>query len=68
MTKAVKDMLADELALREAKHLQDLEGNPLDTEQTALFERMLREGLSHEECRAHLEARARRRAGIPAAE
>lgn len=68
MSKPIKDMLDDGQALREALHLQALEGNPLDAEQQALFDRTRREGWSDEECRAHLKARALRRAGLPAAE
>lgn len=68
MIKRGTDMLADELTLCEARHLQALEGSPLDAEQEALFERMLREGWSYEESRAHLRARALDKAGLPTTE
>lgn len=68
MSRSIKDMLADEQALREAKHLQALEGNPLDAEQEAMFDKMLREGWSDDECLAHLKERTLKRAGISAAE
>ena len=68
MTRSIKDILADEQALREVKHLQALDGNPLDAEQEAMFVDFLREGLSHEECRARITEYAMQRAGISAAE
>lgn len=68
MSNGIKDMLATEQALREAMHLQALEANPLDAEQTAMLDQMLREGWSAEKCLAHLNERALTRAGISAAE
>lgn len=68
MARSLKEQRADEQALREAKHLQALEGNPLDAEQEAMFAKMRREGWSPEKCRAYLTERALQRAGIDAAE
>ena len=68
MSNSIKDMLATEQTLREAKHLQALEANPLHAEQAAMFDQMLREGWSAEECLAHLNERALTRAGVSAAE
>ena len=48
----------------EAMHLQEIEGNPLDAGQVAMFEMFEREGWSHEQCTAYLLERARR-AAIP---
>lgn len=44
--------------LRVAMHLQEIEGNPLDTEQVAMFEMFERENWSPEQCLAHIRARA----------
>ncbi len=49
-------------ALRTAMHLQEMESNPLDAEQVALFEKFEREGWSDDERLAHLRERAARRA------
>lgn len=68
MARIPKDMLVEKANLREAKHLQALEGNPLDAEQEAMFDEMVREGLSDEECLARITERAMQRAGISAAE
>lgn len=43
----------------EAMALQEIEGNPLDAEQIAMFEMFERERWSHERRREHLLARAR---------
>ena len=37
---------------REGMHLQEIEGNPLDAEDVAMFEMFHRERWSHEKCRA----------------
>jgi hypothetical protein len=50
----------------EAMALQEIEGNPLDAEQVAMFEMFERERWSHEKCRAYLLARARDAADKPA--
>jgi hypothetical protein len=47
----------------EAMALQEIEGNPLDADDIALFEMFEREGWSHEKCRQYLLARAREDAG-----
>lgn len=52
----------------EAMHLQEIEGNPLDAAQVAMFEMFEREGWSHEQCTAYLIQRARRSAIPNAAE
>ena len=41
----------------EAMNLQEIEGNPLDTEDIAMFEMFEREGWSDEQCRAYILAR-----------
>lgn len=42
----------------EAMHLQEIESNPLDAEDIAMFEMFEREGWSHERCTAYILARA----------
>ena len=44
----------------EAMNLQEIEGNPLDTEDIAMFEMFEREGWSHGRRRAHITALARK--------
>ena len=41
----------------EAMNLQAIEGNPLDTEDVAMFEMFEREGWSDEACRAYILSR-----------
>ena len=41
----------------EAMHLQDIEGNPFDAEDIAMFEMFEREGWSDDRCRAYILAR-----------
>ena len=53
--------------LQEAVRLQEIEGNPLDAEDLALFEMFEREGWSHERRLAHLLERAERRGAIHSA-
>jgi hypothetical protein len=61
----VKDCLTPEqvAAARErrleAMHLQEIEGNPLDAEDIAMFEMFEREGWDHERRRAYILAQAR---------
>jgi hypothetical protein len=55
-------------ALKEAIHLQDMESNPLDQEQIAMFEMFEREGWSDEQCRAYIQQRILQNVGVPAAE
>jgi len=43
----------------EAMHLQEIEGNPLDGEDIAMFEMFEREGWDHERRRAYILAQAR---------
>ncbi len=52
---------ARELRL-EAMHLQEMQDNPLDAEQIAMFELFERERWSHERRIAHLAERAKARA------
>ena len=52
----------------EAMRLQEIEGNPLDAEQIAMFEMFKREGWPPERRTAYLLARARRAALSDAAE
>jgi hypothetical protein len=61
----IKDRLSPEqiAAARErrleAMHLQEIEGNPLDAEDIAMFEMFEREGWDHERRRAYILAQAR---------
>ena len=41
----------------EAMNLQDIEGNPFDAEDTAMFEMFEREGWDDDRCRAYILAR-----------
>jgi hypothetical protein len=50
----------------EAMALQEIEGNPLDAEDIAIFEMFEREGWSHEKCREYLLMHARNDAAKPA--
>ena len=50
--------------LQEAIRLHEIEGNPLDGEQIAMFEMFEREGWSDERRMKHLQERAHRRAAI----
>lgn len=45
--------------LREAMAMQEIEGNPLDAADIAMFEMFEREGWSHERRRAYIIARAK---------
>ena len=49
----------------EAMNLQEIEGNPLDAEDIAMFEMFEREGWSDERCRAYILARQPAPAGEP---
>jgi hypothetical protein len=51
-----------------AMHLQEIEGNPLDAEDIAMFEMFEREAWSHERCIAHILERAALRRAVRAAE
>lgn len=51
-----------------AMHLQEIEGNPLDAEQVAMFEMFERERWSDDRVLAHLRARAAAASGAQAAE
>ncbi len=42
----------------EAMNLQDIEGNPFDAEDVAMFEMFEREAWTHEQCRAYILAAA----------
>lgn len=52
----------------EAMRLQEIEGNPLDAEDIAMFEMFEREAWPHEKCLAYILERARRDATSEAAE
>lgn len=54
--------------LAEANHLQRIEGNPLDSEQLAMFEMFEREGWSSERRLDHIRKRALQRTIVLAAE
>lgn len=45
----------------EAMHLQEIENNPLDDEQIAMFEMFERERWTDEQCKEYLEARVKAR-------
>ena len=52
--------IAEKRQLRlEAMNLQEIEGNPLDAEDVAMFEMFEREGWNDERCRAYILAAAR---------
>ena len=53
--------------LQEAVRLQEIEGNPLDEEQIAMFHMFEREGWSDEQRLAHLRERAQRRTEVHSA-
>ena len=44
----------------EAMNLQEIEGNPFDAEDIAMFEMFERDGWTHEQRRAHITALARK--------
>lgn len=52
----------------EAAHLQAIEGNPLDSEQIAMFGMFYREGWSQDRQQAYILERARAAAAIQTAE
>ena len=52
----------------EAMHLQEIEANPLDADDIAMFEMFEREAWPHERCRAYITVQAKAKALIPAAE
>ncbi|WP_156386807.1 hypothetical protein [Aureimonas sp. Leaf454] len=56
------------ITLREAAHLQAMEGNPLDGEQIAMFEMFDREERSDEDRLQHIRDRALKRIAVAAAE
>jgi hypothetical protein len=58
--KKFKAEIAEKRSLRlEAMNLQEIEGNPLDAEDVAMFEMFEREGWSDEQRHAHIAALAR---------
>ena len=66
---SLDDAFARRKRLAGAMRLQEIEGNPLDEEQVAMFEMFERKGWSDERCLEHILERARRRAaGLDAAE
>ncbi len=68
MTTCMSDSDEIRQRTREAAHLQLIEGNPLDAEQTAMFEMFDREGFSAEQELAYVLERARGNAATQAAE
>ncbi len=62
MSKNIENKLTDEqvaeakLRRLEAMHVQEIEGNPLDAEDIAMFEMFEREKWSHEKCIAYITA------------
>ncbi len=65
MSKNFENKLTDEqvaeakLRRLEAMHMQEIEGNPLDADQIAMFEMFEREKWSHEKRLAYILAKAR---------
>lgn len=53
--------------IAEAIRLQEIEGNPLDAEDLALFEMFERKGWSHEQRRKYIIAQAKSDAPVPEA-
>lgn len=62
----MKTTAKDKLA--EAIHLQEMEGNPLDAQDRAMFDMFEREGWSQARRRAYIIERAKQAAMVPAAE
>ena len=63
MPKVAERLAPDEIAAArerrlEAMHLQEIEGNPLDAEDIAMFEMFEREGWDDERCLAYIRAKA----------
>ena len=68
MTTLTEDQInAARVRRLEAMKLQEIEDNPLDAGQVAMFEMFEREGWSHEKCTAYLLDRARRAVAVPSA-
>jgi hypothetical protein len=55
---SLKEVAAARERRLEAMHLQEIEGNPLDAEDIAMFEMFEREGWDDERCLAYIRARA----------
>ena len=51
---SLKEVTVSRKRRLEAMVLQEIEGNPLDTEDIAMFEMFERERWSHERCRAYI--------------
>lgn len=69
-TKDLNNQSAQEARERRlvAMHLQDIEDNPLDARDIAMFEMFEREGWTHEKRRAYIFEQARAARLVPAAE
>ncbi len=66
MPKVAERLAPDEIAAArerrlEAMHLQEIEGNPLDAEDIAMFEMFEREGWDDERCLAYILEQALKR-------
>lgn len=74
MSKNIENKLTDEqvaeakLRRLEAMHTQEIEGNPLDAGDIAMFEMFEREKWSHEKCIEYITAQARGESVSKAAE
>jgi len=68
MSKDLKTSENRAALLREALHLQAMEGNPLSPDQISMFEMFEREGWPEEERIAHILKRAKAASAVPAAE
>lgn len=66
VTLSVEQVAAARNRRLEAMRLQEIEGNPLDAADVAMFEMFEREKWSPEQCRAYIVAQARASAPIPA--
>jgi hypothetical protein len=62
-----KEIAAAKQRRLEGMRLQEIEGNPLDADDIAMFEMFEREGWSHDRCRTYILAHAKGKL-IPAAE
>ncbi len=66
MVKTAQNSAGGGISLKEAMHLQALEGNPLDAEQVAMFEMFERENWPEEKRLSHIRQRAAARRHIAA--
>jgi hypothetical protein len=65
-TLTAAQVAAARLLRLEGMRMQEIEGNPVDAEEIAMFEMFEREKWSHERCRAYIIARAKAKQSLPA--